>query len=102
MLEGAKEFLRERVAGSDFIRERDGEYLQGLRANGHLLVGCQRQGGEAPFPGQALGAGFAAGGCQLMKFTRVVDIERNAGERENDTRLLRCVRGGEVGLEAVI
>ena len=49
--------------------------------------------GEIPLACQALGAGFAGGFRELAQVGRIVDVESDAGERQNYALLLRGARG---------
>ena len=54
------------------------------------------------FTSQALGAGFAGGGDQLLQVFGIVDVDCDSDEVQNDARFPRSLRGGLVRLEAVV
>src|SRR5579863_470984 len=115
MLHSLEEFVDERIARSDFLAKGDRKDAK-LRKGCHylwrgespvatgsaLFVCCQRQVGQVPLPCQSLGAGFTGCVRELPQVGRVIDIECDAGKRQNYTWFLSSASCRQMWFETVV
>ena len=67
-----------------------------------LLICGQGQSGNIPLADQALGAVFAASGGHSVQVLRIIDVDRDPGQRKHDAWFSRGLGGGVMRLETVV